>query len=228
MIIRRRGVEMRLLVEGNRAPSPRADLALLKAVARARQWSEDLLAGRAQSVAELAKRERVSSRYLRRLLRLAFMAPEIVEAIAAGDQPPTLTAEALAERIDPPSALDRARKNCGGRLVGSGSITSWSNPKSIPLMSGLDGTALLANRDFGRALRTNRQLSLSPVPRSTQMTPQAPAISPIAAANRQKLDSLAERSQFELSGNFVIVVHAHGFKVFHSRAAALGLQFFAS
>jgi site-specific DNA recombinase len=102
MTIRRRGVEMRLLVEGNRAPARRADAALLKAVARARQWSEDLLAGRAQSVVEIAKRERVSSRYVRRLLRLAFLAPEIVEAIAAGDQPPTLTAEDLAERIDLP------------------------------------------------------------------------------------------------------------------------------
>ena len=93
---------MRLVIEGNRAPAARADSALLKAVARARQWSEDLLAGRAQAVAEIAERERVSPRYVRRLLRLAFLAPEIVEAIAAGDQPPELTAEALAERIDLP------------------------------------------------------------------------------------------------------------------------------
>jgi hypothetical protein len=102
MTVRRRGVEMRMVIEGNRAPAPRADSALLKTVARARQWSEDLLAGRAQSVAEIAQRERVSSRYVRRLLRLAFLAPEIVEAIAAGNQPPELTAEALAERIDLP------------------------------------------------------------------------------------------------------------------------------
>ena len=102
MTIRRRGVEMRLVIAGNRAPAARADSALLKAVARARQWSEDLLAGRAQSVAEIAERERVGSRYVRRLLRLAFLAPEIVEAIAAGDQPPELTAEALAERIELP------------------------------------------------------------------------------------------------------------------------------
>jgi site-specific DNA recombinase len=53
-------------------------------------------------VAEIAERERIGSRYVRRLLRLAFLAPEIVEAIAAGDQPPELTAEVLAERIDLP------------------------------------------------------------------------------------------------------------------------------
>src|ERR1035437_6517712 len=102
MTIRRRGVEMRLVIEGNRAHAPRADSALLKAVARARQWSEDLLTGRAQSVAEIAKREGVADRYVRRLTRLAFPASEIVEAIVAGNQPPELTAEALAERIELP------------------------------------------------------------------------------------------------------------------------------
>jgi hypothetical protein len=59
MTIRRRGVEMRLVVEGNRAPARRADAPLLKAVSRAHQWSEDLVAGRAQSVAEIAERERI-------------------------------------------------------------------------------------------------------------------------------------------------------------------------
>ncbi len=36
------------------------------------------------------------------LLRLAFLAPQIVDAIAAGRQPPELTAETLAERIEFP------------------------------------------------------------------------------------------------------------------------------
>ena len=49
-----------------------------------------------------AEREGVADRYVRRLMRLGFLAPEIVEAIAAGNQLPELTAEALAERIDLP------------------------------------------------------------------------------------------------------------------------------
>ena len=69
---------------------------------RAHQWSEDLLMGRAQSATEIAEREGVADRHVRRLMRLAFLAPEIVEAIVAGSQPPELTAEALAERIDLP------------------------------------------------------------------------------------------------------------------------------
>ena len=83
MTIRQSGVEMRLLIGGNRVHARRADSALLKAVARARRWSEDLLTDRAQSVAEIAEREGVTDRYVRRLTRLAFLAPEIVEAIVA-------------------------------------------------------------------------------------------------------------------------------------------------
>jgi len=102
MQIRRRGFEMRLVIHGGPAPAPMVDLALLKAVARAHQWADDLLAGRVESVAELAKREGVLPNYVRRLTRLAFLAPKIVEAIATGHQPPELTAKALTERIELP------------------------------------------------------------------------------------------------------------------------------
>jgi site-specific DNA recombinase len=102
MQIRRRGFEMRLVIQGSRAPAPLADLALMKAIARGRQWSDDLLAGRVESVAVIAKREGVLPNYVRRLIRLAFLAPRIVEAIAAGHQPAELTAKALTERIELP------------------------------------------------------------------------------------------------------------------------------
>jgi len=71
-------------------------------VARAHQWSHDLLEGRTRSIDEIAERQRIGARYVRRVMRLAFLAPKIVEMIAAGSQPPDLTAEALAERIDLP------------------------------------------------------------------------------------------------------------------------------
>ena len=61
-----------------------------------------MLSGRARSVEEIAERKRVGARYVRRLMRPVFLAPKIVEMIAAGSQPPDLTAEALAERIDLP------------------------------------------------------------------------------------------------------------------------------
>jgi site-specific DNA recombinase len=93
---------MRLVIAGNRAPAARADSALLKAVARARQWSEDLLAGRAQSVAEISERERVGARYVRRMLRLAFLALKLSRRSPQATSHPSLPAEVLAERIDLP------------------------------------------------------------------------------------------------------------------------------
>lgn len=72
-----------MVVEGSPAPS-RVDRPLLKAAARARRWSDDLLSGRVQSVGEIARRERIGGRYVRRLIRLGFLAPRTVEAIVEG------------------------------------------------------------------------------------------------------------------------------------------------
>src|SRR6266849_4389191 len=51
MQIRRRGFEMRLVIQGSRAPAPLVDLTLIKAIARGRLWADDLLSGRMVSVA---------------------------------------------------------------------------------------------------------------------------------------------------------------------------------
>src|SRR5262249_31005852 len=89
--IRRRGLEMRLVVDDT-APAARVDRTLLKTVARGYRWADDLLAGRVQSVGEIARRERVSDRYVWRLIRLGFLTPTLVEAIVDGRQPADLTA----------------------------------------------------------------------------------------------------------------------------------------
>ena len=95
MQIRRRGVEKKFVIGGDRSASPKVDEALLKAVARAHCWFADLLARRATSMVELARRDGVGKQYVSRLLRLAFLAPEVVERIVDGCQPPELTAQSL-------------------------------------------------------------------------------------------------------------------------------------
>ena len=80
--MKRRGVEMRLIIEGAEAPPRTPDAALLKAIAQAHRWFEELLSGRVTSLAAIASREGVTDRYVARLIRLAFLAPKIVEAIA--------------------------------------------------------------------------------------------------------------------------------------------------
>jgi site-specific DNA recombinase len=101
LAIKRRGVEMKMVLEGDKTAS-RVDLPLLKAVARARRWSDDLLSGRVESVDALAKRERLDKRSVRRLIRLGTLSPRIVEAIVEGQQPPNLTVISLIRQIDLP------------------------------------------------------------------------------------------------------------------------------
>jgi hypothetical protein len=49
---------------------------------------------------DIAKAEGVTVRYVRRLLPLAFLAPDIVAMVLAGTQPVHLTTELLTKRTD--------------------------------------------------------------------------------------------------------------------------------
>ena len=93
--LKRRGAELRLTVPDAHTLRPKVDLALLKAVGRARRWFDRLASGRATSLAAIASQEGISVRYVGRLIRLAFLAPPLVEMIAQGRQPPELSAEML-------------------------------------------------------------------------------------------------------------------------------------
>ena len=75
---------------------------LLKAVGRSRKWVDELMAGQIQSVDDLARREKLDGRSVRRLLGLGFLSPRIVEAISEGRQPPEMTVIALCRRLDLP------------------------------------------------------------------------------------------------------------------------------
>jgi site-specific DNA recombinase len=86
MKVKRRGVEMRVILDGQ-LQAPRADPALLKAIARARCWFEEVASGRVRSLVEIARREGLPKRYVARLVRLAFVSPVIAEAVAAGRAP---------------------------------------------------------------------------------------------------------------------------------------------
>ena len=57
---------------------------LVKALARAWRWQKLLDRGVYSSVTEIAEAERISKSYVSRILRLALLAPDIVEAILGG------------------------------------------------------------------------------------------------------------------------------------------------
>jgi site-specific DNA recombinase len=60
---------------------PRARETLLQAIAKARQWMEEMIRGEVQSFEEIAERENLAERYVRRLAVLAFLSPKIIRAI---------------------------------------------------------------------------------------------------------------------------------------------------
>ena len=57
----------------------------------ARTWVKPLHRGEYADTAAIASRYDLSEHYVRRTLRLAYLAPDIVEAIAEGRQPRSLT-----------------------------------------------------------------------------------------------------------------------------------------
>jgi hypothetical protein len=112
MTIRRRGVEMRMIIDSPTSPS-KADPSLLKAIVRARGWFDDLLTGRISSLSEIARREGHNASYISHLIPLAFLAPKIVEAIADGRHPVDLSAESLVKHINLPLAWDDQKARLG-------------------------------------------------------------------------------------------------------------------
>ena len=69
----------------------RPDSALLKALARGFRWQKMLRESDYQTLEEIADAENINPSYVSRLLRMTLLAPEVVEAILAGRQPPGLT-----------------------------------------------------------------------------------------------------------------------------------------
>jgi hypothetical protein len=84
---------------------------LVKALARAHSWAASLLSGQASSIRAIAQAERLTERYVARIIPLAFLAPEITEAILGGAQPQDLTLAKLCQRL--PLAWPEQRRTLG-------------------------------------------------------------------------------------------------------------------
>ena len=102
--IRRRGVEARLIVGSVRHQPAKVDLGLVDAIGRARRWLHQLNTGSHPTIAKLGRHVGVDDGEISRILPLAFLAPDIVEAIVEGRQPVELTVRKLI-RLKPLPAL---------------------------------------------------------------------------------------------------------------------------
>jgi hypothetical protein len=83
------------------------DNALAVALARAWQWQEELEAGEYSTVEELAAAKKIDVSYVRRMLRLNSLAPDIVEAILREQIPDRISLRTLYRGIAPSWAEQR-------------------------------------------------------------------------------------------------------------------------
>ena len=89
------------------APNPD----LIRCIARAQHWVRKLTSGEIESVKAIANQAGMNHKYVARALKTAFLAPDIVEAILQGTQPPDLTVIAILKPF--PMAWDEQRTHFG-------------------------------------------------------------------------------------------------------------------
>jgi site-specific DNA recombinase len=77
---------------------------LVSAIAKGRQWLDDVVSGRVTNVAELCVREKCSIRQVNMTISLAFLAPNLVKAAVEGRLPRGISVERLR---DPPAEWSR-------------------------------------------------------------------------------------------------------------------------
>ena len=110
MQMKRRGVETRLVIPGEAVAVCRSDPALLRALSRGLRWFGELASGRVASTKQIAARERLSHSYVRHVVPLGLLAPKVMEAICAGQQSVTISAERLKDHARFPIEWDAQQR----------------------------------------------------------------------------------------------------------------------
>lgn len=100
-----RGEQLKVIGEAPLAAGAAVvDPTLVKTLARAHAWYQRLKATDAPPLRAIARENNVTPTYVTRVLRLAFLAPSLVDTIVAGRQRRTLTADELMLRTELPLA----------------------------------------------------------------------------------------------------------------------------
>ena len=103
LTVRRKNGRPKILPPADHGPAEaRAqDAHVLRAIARAWNWRRRLERGEASTIADIANAENLSDRYVSRMVRLAYLAPEVLEKLLLHRIPPALSLNdlmAVAER----------------------------------------------------------------------------------------------------------------------------------
>lgn len=109
----RRGKETRLVEPASELVAPRRDPSLIKLIVNACRVRAEIFSGRHSSIREAAHALGYRLDYCAVLLRLAFLAPDIVVAILDGRQPPQLNRQRLARVTNLPIDWQAQRELIG-------------------------------------------------------------------------------------------------------------------
>jgi hypothetical protein len=105
--LRRCGGEIRLLLADTEQNRARPVPSLVRALARAHDWMDRILSGEIPNQRALSKQTGFDERYISRIIPLAFLAPDITEAILEGRQIPGLSLEKCVVEIPSVWTLQR-------------------------------------------------------------------------------------------------------------------------
>ena len=89
--------------------APRKDETMIQAISQAFRWQE-LQERTGLNIAELAKKEKFDRTYMGRILKLCYLAPEIIQAILDGTQPPLLNLQNFTRSQIPVLWSDQLKK----------------------------------------------------------------------------------------------------------------------
>ncbi|WP_299851185.1 hypothetical protein [uncultured Roseovarius sp.] len=99
---RRRGVETRVVMAST---STKTDDTLIANIARAHDWLERIK--RVETLGEIACAEATTKKRVQQILEFAFLAPDIVRDVLAGNQPLGLTTTRIATHTIPTDWVDQ-------------------------------------------------------------------------------------------------------------------------
>jgi site-specific DNA recombinase len=113
--LKRCGGEIRLVLLGDSQEErlPKPDPNLIRAMAKAHIWARQLISGEIASISDIARRNDTSRSRASSILTLAFLTPDIVEAILEGRQPPEVNLERLTSTGGIPNSWDEQRRLYG-------------------------------------------------------------------------------------------------------------------
>ena len=112
--LKRTGMEMRLLIDGaGGGARTRSDHSLCRLLAQAYRYQTILTNSRSRSMGEIAAEAGVTRSYFRRVLRMSFLAPDIIQAILRGRHPIELNARRISKQTVLPLSWDEQRKLLG-------------------------------------------------------------------------------------------------------------------